>query len=159
MKSTKTTKTPAAAWPRKGDPLAPFAEVLAAEGFTTHGAQASREADLDGIWEAAPGEHYLAVVQPAPPGFRCYLTHFRAHEATPLILPMQLDTPEELRWLLRRCVALAAARAAAGAPRAAAPQPSPRLPKAPARAAGGTKKTFVAGRDLWSSVGERDWER
>lgn len=163
MKSTKTTKAPAAGVPRKGDPLAPFAGVLAAEGFTVCAALAPRETDLDGIWEAAPGEHYLAVVQPAPPGFRCYLTHFRAHEATPPIPPMQLDTPEELRWLLRRCVALADARTAAGAPSAAPqpqPAPSPTKPKAKRRSASGkARNTFVAGRDLWSSVGERDWER
>lgn len=161
MKSTKTTKGRAAVLPRKSDPLAPFAEVLAAEGFTVCAAQVPRETDLDGIWEVAPDEHYLAVVRPAPPGFRCYLTHFRARAATPLILPMQLDTPEELRWLLRRCVALADARNAVGAPRATpqpVPAPRPPKPKATPRSASKARKTFVAGRDLWSSVGEREWE-
>jgi hypothetical protein len=92
--------------------LAPYAEVLRAEGFTVASLGPSGRGLLGGTWEPAPEVYYFCDLAVEEGNTLAVLHRLRPGEwPMRLFYWMRLETPEELRWLLQRSHRLCQARA------------------------------------------------
>ena len=94
--------------------LTPFAEVMAAEGFTVETLTPFEEAGLDAAWCPTEGEVYMLALQHEEGQLQCMLAHKKGAKPHKMLFDWtRVDSPEELQWLLRRCARLAEAMKAA----------------------------------------------
>ena len=90
--------------------LAPYARVLASEGFAVEQPRPFGSFGVSADWAAREGRYFRAEAQVIEGN--CYVALFEttAGHCEPLVAWLRLESPQELWWLLQRSLKLAVAR-------------------------------------------------